>query len=224
MLPILRRSDGAPSLYAIFPALPNPNKRFFGKQLQSVATPEATLRISMIILVIFAILAGGFALLLWRGQEPGGIDDVYARVFGPPDLGSVDFENLTRRDAPNDALACHPDICGDTPVDFTTPVYPIAGARLREIVRETALAQPRTQLVYSARWEEEERFVTRSPLMRFPDTVVARVYGAGPGQSMLGLYSRSQIGRSDLGVNRARLQRWLDAIDARVAAEEATSD
>lgn len=174
--------------------------------------------------IILALLAGGVAFLLWRGEEPGGIDDAYALIFGPPDLGSVDFENLTRRSSPNDALACHPDICGDSQVDFATPVYPIPGARLREIVREVALAQPRTLLVYSARWEEEERFVVRSPLMRYPDTVVARVYGAGPGQAMLGLYSRSQIGHSDLGANRARLERWLDAISDRVDAEETTSD
>lgn len=109
-------------------------------------------------------------------------------------------------------------------MDFTTPVFSLPGARLREIVREVALAQPRTQLVYSARWEEEERFVIRSALMRYPDTVVARVYGAGPGQSMLALYSRSQIGHSDLGVNRARLERWLDEIAALTDAEEATSD
>lgn len=178
----------------------------------------------LIALIILALLAGGFALLLWRGEEPGGIDDAYTLIFGPPDLGSVDFENLTRRRSPNDALACNPDICGETPVDFATPVYPIAGARLREIVREVALDQPRTQLVYSARWEEEDRFVVRTPLMRYPDTVVARVYGAGPGQSMLGLYSRSQIGHSDLGVNRARLARWLDAISDRVDAEETTPD
>ncbi|KPQ10535.1 MAG: Protein of unknown function (DUF1499) [Saliniramus fredricksonii] len=174
--------------------------------------------------IILALLAGGFAFMLWRGAEPGGIDDAYARIFGPPDLGSVDFEHLTRRSSPNDALACHPDICGDTQVDFVTPLYPVPGARLREIVRAVALEQPRTQLVYSARWEEEERFVVRSALMRYPDTVVARVYGAGPGQAMLGLYSRSQIGHSDLGANRARLERWLAAISDRVDAEEPTAD
>lgn len=169
--------------------------------------------------LIIALLGAGFAFLLWRAEEPGGIDDAYALVFGPPDLGGVDFENLARRDAPNDALACHPDICGATPVDFETPVYPVAGSRLRQIVREVALAQPRTQLVYASRWGEEDRYVVRSRLMRYPDTVVARIYGAGPGRSMLGLYSRSQIGYSDMGMNRARIERWIAAIDDRVALQ-----
>ena len=178
----------------------------------------------LVILVIIALLGAGFALLLWRGEEPGGIDDAYALVFGPPDLGGVDFENLTRRSAPNDALACHPDVCGATPVDFETPVYPVAGARLREIVREVALAQPRTQLVYASRWGEEDRYVVRSRLMRYPDTVVVAIYGAGPGQAMLALYSRSQIGYSDMGVNRERLATWLDAIDARIREDAKTPD
>jgi len=173
----------------------------------------------LVTLLIIALLGAGFAFLLWRADEPGGIDDAYALVFGPPDLGGVDFENLTRRDAPNDALACHPDICGATPVDFETPIYPIAGSRLRQIVREVALTQPRTQLVYASRWGEEDRYVVRSRLMRYPDTVVARIYGAGPGRSMLGLYSRSQIGYSDMGMNRARIERWLAAIDDRVALQ-----
>lgn len=173
----------------------------------------------LVILVIIALLGAGFVFLLWRGEEPGGIDDAYALVFGPPDLGGVDFENLTRRSAPNDALACHPDVCGTTPVDFETPVFAIPGARLREIVREVALAQPRTHLVYASRWGEEDRYVVRSRLMRYPDTVVAAIYGAGPGRSMLALYSRSQIGYSDMGVNRARIRDWLDAIDDRTRRE-----
>jgi uncharacterized protein (DUF1499 family) len=178
----------------------------------------------LVILLLIALIGAGFAFLLWRAEEPGGIDDAYALIFGPPDLGGVDFENLARRTAQNDALACHPDVCGATPVDFETPVYPIPGVNLRQIVREVALEQPRTQLVYASRWGEEDRYVVRSRMMRYPDTVVARIYGAGPGRSMLGLYSRSQIGYSDMGVNRARLETWLAAIEARVAQEASNGD
>ncbi|WP_043539046.1 DUF1499 domain-containing protein [Salinarimonas rosea] len=166
-----------------------------------------------------AVLAGaGFAFLLWRGPEPGGIDDVYTAAFGPADLGPVSFETLARRASPNDALACPEDVCAAEP-DFVTPVYDVPGARLREIVAEVATAEPGTEQVYAGLREEADRFLVRSRTMRFPDTVSARIYGAGPGRSRLALYSRSQIGYSDMGANRARLERWLDAIAARVAAE-----
>lgn len=175
-------------------------------------------RTTRVLALIALALGAGFAFLLVRADQPGGIDDVYTAAFGPPDLGDVDFERIERRTSPNDALACPPDLC-PAPVDFTTPTYDVPGARLREIVREVAAQEPRTDLVYSARWAEVDRFVARTPLMRYPDTINAHVFGAGPGRSQLALYMRSQIGHSDLGVNRARLERWLAEIARRVAAE-----
>jgi uncharacterized protein (DUF1499 family) len=49
--------------------------------------------------------------------------------------------------------------------------------------------------------------------MRFPDTVDIEVLPVGDNQSTLAIYSRSLIGRSDLGVNRARVERWLAKLD-----------
>jgi uncharacterized protein (DUF1499 family) len=55
--------------------------------------------------------------------------------------------------------------------------------------------------------------------MRFPDTVDALVVGRGEGRSTVALYSRSQVGYSDLGVNRARIARWLERIGESVSRE-----
>jgi len=184
---------------------------------------EAILRVlSTAALVSVIALGAGFSYLLWRGSEPGGIDDAYALVFGPADQGPVEFAGLTRTSAPHDALACPQNVCANVPVDIVTPVYPISGEELRSIVRDVAAAQPRTQIVYSARWEEQDRFVVRSAVMRFPDTVNVRIFGAGDQGSMLALYSRSQIGYSDMGVNLERLYNWLAAIEERVC--EAVGD
>ena len=73
-------------------------------------------------------------------------------------------------------------------------------------MREVASRQPQTQIVYSARWDEEDRYVVRSKRMRFPDTVNVRIFGAGDQGSTLALYSRSQIGYSDMGANEQRLR------------------
>lgn|GEM_PF-388617 len=167
-------------------------------------------------LVSLVGLSAAFSYLLWRGEEPGGIDDAYALVFGPADQGPVDFTSLRRTSAPHDALACPEGACGDARIDIVTATYPIAGSALRGIVREVASLQPGTRIVYSARWEEEDRYVVRSRLLRFPDTVNVRIFGAGDEGSMLALYSRSQIGYSDMGVNERRLRSWLAAIEERV--------
>lgn len=168
------------------------------------------------VLSALLVLAGvGGTVLVWRGAEPGGIDDLWHLVFGAPDLGPVNFETLVRRSRPNDALAAPDGLCRNARPDFATPVYAVPAERLRAIVAEVAHADAETQIVFSAQWEEQDRYVARSPVMRFPDTINVRVIPIAADASTLALYSRSQIGLSDLGVNRKRLERWLDRIAAR---------
>jgi uncharacterized protein (DUF1499 family) len=156
----------------------------------------------------------GFATLIRLGPEPGGIEDMWTALFGPADAGAVDFATLRRRRAPSDALACPPDACPFAEPDIVPPVFPVEGARLRAIVAEAARADPDTELVFAERWAEHDRYVARSKVLRFPDTINAEIIGQGEGRSTLALYSRSRIGLYDFGVNRARLRRWLDRIGA----------
>jgi uncharacterized protein (DUF1499 family) len=166
-------------------------------------------------------LAGlGLGYSLWRGWETG-LDRVWQHLFGSPDLGSVDFAALRRRRTPNDALVCPRAFCPDTP-DSEPPVFALPGARLRSLVSEAALMDANTTLVQSG--PRQDRFLVRTRLMRYPDTIVAEVIEQGPSRSTLALYSRSQIGRSDFGVNRRRIERWLERIGALAAREQALSE
>lgn len=168
---------------------------------------------------VLALAAIGLAVLLVRGPEPGGIDDAYAALFGKADLGRVDFSALKRRTTPNDALACPADVCPGVPADIASPDFAVSGDRLREIIAAVAASEPGTQLIFSDRWDAQDRYLVRSRLMRFPDTVDALVVGRGEGRSTVALYSRSQVGYSDLGVNRARIARWLERIGESVSRE-----
>ena len=172
----------------------------------------------MTIAGIAAALAGlGLAALVRRGAEPGGIQDALALVFGNPDLGPVDFSTLERRATPNDALACPPDLC-PAKADFAPPDYPVPADRLRAIVAAVAVAEAGTERIASDP-AGEDRYLARSRVFRFPDTISVRVFARGGGRSTLALYSRSQIGLGDFGVNRARLVRWLDGIADAVKRE-----
>jgi uncharacterized protein (DUF1499 family) len=172
-------------------------------------------------LLVLVLLGAGFSYLRWRGPEPGGIDDAYALLFGKADLGPVEFETLTRRRSGNDALACPAGVCPRASADLVPPLYPVPAERLREIVRAAAAADRGTELIYSGSRDLQDRFLVRTPLMRFPDTVDALAIARGTRESTLALYSRSQIGLSDFGANRARLVRWLARIDDAVRAEAA---
>jgi uncharacterized protein (DUF1499 family) len=59
--------------------------------------------------------------------------------------------------------------------------------------------------------------VVRSALMNYPDIVIAEA-AAVEGGTGLWLYSRSLIGWSDMGVNRARVMAWLEALEVALRA------
>ena len=52
--------------------------------------------------------------------------------------------------------------------------------------------------------------------MGFPDTINVKVVPTQDGGSAVLIYSRSQIGKGDMGVNLARVDRWIGLIRARV--------
>lgn len=157
------------------------------------------------VLVVAAVAAS----LVLR-DRPLGIERVWAALFGPPDLGPVDFTRLVRRTSPNDALACPAGLCGEARVDIVTPVYALPHHELAERLRALVLADPNARRMAEAGGGRGDRYVVRTPLMRYPDTVDVLVLPAEGGRSTVALYSRSQIGHGDLGANLARIRRWLD--------------
>jgi uncharacterized protein (DUF1499 family) len=163
-------------------------------------------------------LAGaGFAYGAWRiwGDR---LDHIWNRTFGSADLGPIDFASLRRPKASNNALVAPPSVCGHARADLMPPDFPVSAARLHAIVSEVAAEEANTELVYADPKHEQDRYVVRSRILRFPDTVNVKIIDRGEGRSTLALYSRSQVGRGDFGVNRKRLQRWLKRIGEKAAA------
>jgi uncharacterized protein (DUF1499 family) len=134
--------------------------------------------------------------------------DRFWRLFGEPDLGPVSFERLERRSTPNDSLACPPDLC-KARSDVTTRVYPVAPGALRLAFAKVIASEPRVALADADEATLTDRYVQRSKYLGFPDTIVARFLDRPGGRSTVALYSRSQLGHGDMGVNRARIERWL---------------
>jgi uncharacterized protein (DUF1499 family) len=129
---------------------------------------------------------------------------------GLPSPQPIDMQRIERPASPNTALAALAGFA--PPPDVATPTYPMAAGRLYDAVRAVAAAQPRTFLAADYAAERQAHWVARSAVFNFPDLITAQVSDAGPDSSTLVLYSRSVFGRSDLGVNRQRLDTWLDAL------------
>jgi uncharacterized protein (DUF1499 family) len=137
------------------------------------------------------------------------------RMFGDPDLGPVSFETLQRRMTPNDALACPIGLCGDRS-DIESPIYPVPAQDLGLEFAKVLQTEPRVTFVVADDATSTFRYIQRSAVLRFPDTILVRFLDLPDGRSTLAIYSRSRFGESDFGVNRKRLERWLKKLALRM--------
>jgi uncharacterized protein (DUF1499 family) len=154
---------------------------------------------------ILAVLAAFAALAAFA---PAGLERLWT-LSGPADLGPVSFETLERRVTPNDALACPPDVCRAAS-DVTPPLFTVSAEELRRALARVIASEANVIQVDAA--PLAERYIQRTRWLRFPDTIAVRYFPRGKGRSTIALYSRSQLGEGDLGVNRARITRWLDKL------------
>ena len=136
------------------------------------------------------------------------------------DTAGIDFATLVRPSSPNTYLVCPKDRCAAAP-DEEGPIYAIGSAQLFERARTLLAAEPRTEVVQ----EQPETFrlvlVQRSAFFRFPDTITLQVFPLPDGDSTLAIYSQSNYGYGDFGVNKDRVRSWIGLIDAQVARRPA---
>ena len=165
---------------------------------------------------IILSLAGAAAIVFLAAFIIVGPERIWA-LFGPADLGPVNFETLTRRTTPNDSLACPQNLC-IAKSDITPPVFAVSAPDLEKAFAKVMASEPRVEQVA---WEDggfTQRYVQRTKIMRFPDTISVLFIDLGDGRSTIALYSRSQLGEADFGVNRARIERWLEKLSKEAPA------
>lgn len=114
--------------------------------------------------------------------------------------------------APADPVKWHVPLTFEQDRDLSGGVQRVIPAddttleRLDGIIR----AHPRTRVIAGSVADGHITYETRTKIMRFPDYVTVERAG-----DTLRIYSRLRFGQSDLGVNKARLSGWLDALQAR---------
>lgn len=131
----------------------------------------------------------------------------------------MDIRTLETRTAKNDALACPPGACR-VPADFESPDFAVTEQELMTQVQALITAEPRTKQVAQDDTLQQLVFVQRSRVFRFPDTIWIQAEKRGAGSSII-VYSRSNYGDSDLGVNKKRVGEWLAKISEAVGKPNA---
>ena len=93
-----------------------------------------------------------------------------------------------------------------------SPVFPIPVDRLANYWAEVIANEPRTVLVASDPSRHRSVLIQRSAVFRFPDVITVEFVSLSSERSSIALYSRARYGRSDFGVNRKRVLRWLSRL------------
>ncbi len=128
-------------------------------------------------------------------------------IEGLPAPTPIDFSRLGRPRPRSSALAAPPGM--HVLPDIITRRREVPPLRLYNALKQVALGQPGIYLHGEFVTELQAHFVARSAICNLPNLICIQVTP----DAMPALYSRSVYGRSDFGVNRARLVTWLACLD-----------
>jgi len=163
-----------------------------------------TLQYLSISVLLVAVVA---AVLLFTpfGERP------LTALFAVGDVESVDLATFSLADKPNQFLMCPPGLCGADSHD-DSPAFDVPVEELRERWHGVVAVQPRVELLAKDEDGQQFDYVQRSARFRFPDIITVRFISVLSSQSTLAIYSRSIYGKGDFGVNRERVNAWLEAL------------
>lgn len=113
--------------------------------------------------------------------------------------------------APHDVTRWHVPVAAEADRDFIAGAVRVLAGDAATLARVDAAARalPRTQVLAGSLAEGRVTYVTRSALFGFPDYTTVEL-----AEGQVRMLARLRFGRSDLGVNRRRLQGLVAAAQA----------
>ncbi len=126
-----------------------------------------------------------------------------------PEDWHVDPVTVVRPDKDNYYLLRAEDGHGPAPVFAAEP------EKLSSELHKMISALPHSEVIAGSAGERHFTVVVRSQVMGFPDFVTVKAIEAEGGAALV-IFSRSRYGYSDLGVNRARVEAWVNELEQRL--------
>jgi uncharacterized protein (DUF1499 family) len=124
----------------------------------------------------------------------------------------LDFAQLQRRGSPNDWLVAPAEEPAHLRADGQSPRFPLPAEELARQWVDLVASRPRTRIIGISPDGMAVEAEQRSSLFRFVDRVSFRAVAIDSGTSSAYVYSRSQVGYWDLGINQRRVARWMEAL------------
>lgn len=171
------------------------------------AITAATYSKRMLIAIPLVIVAIVVVLVLAGMVGVRRADEVEAEWHADPLTAAKPETPNSYRVAPLSATAT---------ADDEAPEFQASVDELSVAFDEVALGDSRVKVLSGSAAAGHVTYVQRSALFAFPDYVSVRFLEADGGKSTLAVFSRSRFGQSDLGVNKKRVNRWLDDLSSRV--------
>jgi len=135
-----------------------------------------------------------------------------SRIFAVGPVDEIDFTRLELADSPNQFLMCPVDHCKGARPHRVSPVYAIDTTALRSAWEAVVLSGPRTTQIAEFGGGRQVAYVQRSAVLGFPDVISVLFLESRDGATFA-IYSRSVFGHSDFGVNKARIDGWLERLE-----------
>lgn len=126
-------------------------------------------------------------------------------------LSQIDFKTLKTPTRPNWYLVCPKDLC-EGKQQQVSPVFKISLQQLQTAWTHLIAKQPRVTKIASNIDNTQMTYIQRSRIMHYPDTINIRLIAINPNESTIAIYSASHYGYSDMGVNKHRVQSWLNQL------------
>ena len=124
----------------------------------------------------------------------------------------LDLRKFHRSGTPNDWMACTRNMCMEN-ANIDLPIYAVSKQKLIKTTSSLITKKPRTKLLRYVPKLDQLIFVQRSKFFRFPDTIWVQFLEVENGTSLI-MYSRSNYGYYDFGVNKKRVKAWIGSIKA----------
>ncbi len=143
-----------------------------------------------------------------------GIGAMYFRIISAghdPEVWHVDPLDFTIQTTPNTYYVAPQAMVHNT-VDREAPIYAADAKTMAKALDDFIMTQQQTTRIAGSPREMWMTYVQRTPTLRMPDYISIRLIDLPDGKSTIAVYSRSRYGYGDMGVNKARVELWLNSI------------